>query len=439
MVHRVLIALALALGVLASCYEAGHYRCAHDEQCIYSGAQGRCESIGYCSYGRDTCESGRVWGPYAGDGLAGDCLVSPDDGGATADGDEPDVAACEGWIPGEWRRRIPLQLVADERFADLADFPALVVLDPQRIDYDHAGRDGGDLQFADADGNPLPHEIDRWSSGDLSHVWVRLDRYAPADGPIYLYYDRPASSGDANATAPDVWRAGFASVWHLGNELADASGHDRALAANPTVAVSGTIGESSRFEADDDEGPRITAAERTGDLGSPFADETTVTMWVRALSGGTDFAAGTLFDASMVGAGVGGITATISEDLELCLVRGYNGIAEWCTMEDIVPAAASWHHLAIVMQTQPASVALYVDGMQRSTGTFGSADGLPAPVDTLPLYLGNDGSTFSPYAGDLDEVRLAGVKRSPAWIAAEFAAGTDALFEYGEEEHCQPQ
>jgi hypothetical protein len=74
-------ALALVAGLAAlvgSCWDTT-YHCTRDDQCVLDGVQGRCESIGACSFPSDTCPSGRVYGDHA--SLAGTCappIDSPD-------------------------------------------------------------------------------------------------------------------------------------------------------------------------------------------------------------------------------------------------------------------------------------------------------------------------------------------------------------------------
>ncbi|MBQ6136486.1 MAG: DUF2341 domain-containing protein, partial [Kiritimatiellae bacterium] len=59
----------------------------------------------------------------------------------------------------------------------LTDFPVLVKLSTAISGFsyaDFARPNGGDLRFADANGNLLPHEIDTWNSNGVSTVWVKV-------------------------------------------------------------------------------------------------------------------------------------------------------------------------------------------------------------------------------------------------------------------------
>ncbi len=70
-----LLAFAALAAVVASCWDTA-YHCARDQQCVWKGVAGRCESTGYCSFPSDSCVSHRMYGDHS--PLAGSCV--PDDG-----------------------------------------------------------------------------------------------------------------------------------------------------------------------------------------------------------------------------------------------------------------------------------------------------------------------------------------------------------------------
>lgn len=414
-----LIALAIAASH-AGCFDAGSYACDEPGECRYAGVQGRCELNGFCSYPSTDCPSGRLWGPYAGDGLAGDCVdVQAGDGGS-----DP---ACERW-PAGWRRRLPLRYNLDQSFTASPGFPALVVLDPSRIDYAAAAAGGRDVHFTDGDGNPLPRDIDTWVANGTSHVWVRLPWLGPESGLVYLYYDR--DDGD-EADDPAVFDADFHAVWHLGGDRSDASGGGHDLVDDSTLPTEGVAGRASDFVIDDDVGQRITAP-----LGDAFAGTATVTAWIRDAPDPGGFAGGTVFSVGDGALGLEGLAGFVGRDEDagaLCFGRDFGMVARWCTPEDTL-AGSGWHHVAWV--SEPSSATLFVDGTQRTTALGGVE--LEAPVDVagLPLSLGNDVNDARPLAGAIDEFRIATTRRDAEWIRAEALSGTDALFEYGDEQTC---
>ncbi|MBV8650198.1 MAG: MotA/TolQ/ExbB proton channel family protein, partial [Alphaproteobacteria bacterium] len=90
--------------------------------------------------------------------------------------------------------------------------------------------------------------------------------------------------------------------------------------------------------------------------------------------------------------------------------------------------AASWHHLAVTAADQ---VTLYVDGQPRGT----VAAHLPALADKATL--GGDGTGGGPpFVGEIDELEIAKVARSPGFVAASVASQgpNGKLVVYGEDE-----
>ena len=55
------------------------------------------------------------------------------------------------------------------------EFPLLIELTPDRVNYQAAGTDGAQVRFYAEDGTTLlSHEIERWVADGSSHVWVKL-------------------------------------------------------------------------------------------------------------------------------------------------------------------------------------------------------------------------------------------------------------------------
>lgn len=79
-----------ALAVLAGavgCLDPLAYPCTTDNQCVAEGKDGSCHpTLKWCVYDDGDCDSGKRFGPAAGDGLAGDC-VTGDTLGGTAEGE----------------------------------------------------------------------------------------------------------------------------------------------------------------------------------------------------------------------------------------------------------------------------------------------------------------------------------------------------------------
>lgn len=66
--------VALALLGLSACFPSQSYTCVDDEACVSSDDAGTCEASGFCSFPDGDCGTGRRYGDFAGDGLAGLCV-----------------------------------------------------------------------------------------------------------------------------------------------------------------------------------------------------------------------------------------------------------------------------------------------------------------------------------------------------------------------------
>lgn len=102
--------------------------------------------------------------------------------------------------PSEFRKAVEITLGNDLAATEIATgVPALVRLSEtidgfRYTDFSLAG--GGDMMFADANGDPLPHEVDSWDETGTSLVWVKLPSTA-ADTKIV----RPIREAAAPSTA----------------------------------------------------------------------------------------------------------------------------------------------------------------------------------------------------------------------------------------------
>ena len=107
------------------------------------------------------------------------------------------------------------------------NFPLLVRLNEDFFDFSQAKSSGEDIRFS-TNGNPLAYQIESWdAAGGNAIVWVRI--------PIIRGNDQQAIRmhwGNANAPSGSdgerVFRTteGFAGVWHLGDNLKDATSNN---------------------------------------------------------------------------------------------------------------------------------------------------------------------------------------------------------------------
>jgi hypothetical protein len=179
----------------------------------------------------------------------------PEDAGpvpAAPDAAVADTAAStpppQGWWDAKWTKRSKVTVADPELTETLTDFQALVQLGPGAIDYGAAKSNGDDLRFV-ADGQVVPHQIDAWTAGGTSIVWLRLPKLGPGATMLWLYYGNKDAAAPADADVKAVWPAPYTGVWHLSGDAKDstAEGNDGAQMVGGTF-VDGKLGKGLQLD-----------------------------------------------------------------------------------------------------------------------------------------------------------------------------------------------
>lgn len=457
MPRATLVSSLLLASMLGGCMSGGEFTCADDQACAGVGPGARCEANGWCSYEDEACGEGRRYGDHAGDGLGGLCVgEEPATGSASTSGpvstssttvgdptlDGPDASqgasAGPGSSPGTddtgpvlddwwdcgWAARRGLTLDVPATGEVLADVPVLVILDASRIDPSIMADDGRDLRFVADDGvTVLPHELEQWSPEGLSWAWVRVPSLPPGQTRLTLYYGNPAAE-PLDPTA--VW-SGYAGVWHMGFEFADATGNNEPGQGMATT-TDGQAGPAQRFVPPQD-GVAVTVSPALDGL---FAAGGTASAMIRA-SGWGDNGQGLVIGRADSPNGDGGwVLAVDGARQALRFVRGFTmNRRTWYTPDGSLVLHA-WHHVAVVYQDDPvADPAIYIDGVPQSLSAQGMTNGSPDPEQAPTLHIGGvPFTTADTFDGIVDETRLIPVPRSAAWMTVETAALRDELASY---------
>ena len=119
--------------------------------------------------------------------------------------------------------RLQLRFDNTAQAEDLIDFPVLVVLDVDRVDYgdfeNGTGGDGSDIRFVDTDTEQqLAHEIELWNTGGKSYIWVKVPRIdgGVSSDSIHMYYGNPTAGAVQDPGA--VWSE-YELVYHFSNAV----------------------------------------------------------------------------------------------------------------------------------------------------------------------------------------------------------------------------
>jgi hypothetical protein len=344
-----------------------------------------------------------------------------------------------------WKQRMAISIDSTGITEELTNFPLLVTLNPADLDKRACGTGGREMQFRDSDGTTiLAHEVGNWNIVGDSRVWVRVPRI-PAntlDTRIWLYFDNPyASEPDRSG---EVWSNGFLGVWHLDEEepgtYSDATserwdGGPGGGSFTLPAPAEGRIGGAQEFEESTD---AILFPARPGIDLVPF----TFSFWIRPVSlpnGRRLFNKGPLdirsssagpphrlslelgFDDGNPVSNPDSLLLEQPGELEAdaqwywyCLA--WTGTGECGTGDDTLDGAHVYRNGVLRSGNR---------GVQRDgTGAYSGDEGDPA-------YLGNRAWNNGAILGRLDEVRLSGVRRSPAWILAEYRSMTGTLATLG--------
>ncbi len=313
----------------------------------------------------------------------------------------------------------------------LVDFPVIVMLDRDRINYSVTQADGADLRFVDEDGTVLSHEIETWQRDGVSAVWVRLPRVEPNSLKTITYFygssvAKPASDGTK------VFSADYEAVYHFADSLAEErvihdvfARHDgqpsSAISTNSDIA--GRIGRGLVLSG----GGRVDLP----GLATANISAFTLELWVRDTAPRPnarlicrDSAANPQqpvaclglddgrFQMSLTTTGPGGRFDSVSDGQNLS-----NG---------------DWRSVAVVWDARTQRLRGFVDGFALTPdGT--SFGGTLVAESVLPWVLGGGGSgAVTGFAGAIDEVRISLVARSPQWLLA--TGWSDTLTTYGREQ-----
>lgn len=284
--------------------------------------------------------------------------------------------------------------------------PALLVRLASDFAFAAAKEDGSDLRFVSADHKTvLPSHIERWD-GLLNEaiVWVKLpDLKSGAATDLWLYYGNPAAepANDPKGT----YDAGTVSVYHFSESSgAPADSSPSGVSAEGTVVPVATalIGGGARFT-----GQNSLTVPANPALGWTEGGGLTLSVWVKPATLGPNaiiFSRRENINAFLLGI-----------DSGIPFVSITTGAGTQRTPNAAPLAVGIWHHLAVTVLN--GTTTLYLNG--EPYGTLSA--GIPGMGSLMTI--GKDfpmGENVAGYAGELDELTVSNVTRSPG--AVKFAA-----------------
>jgi glucose/arabinose dehydrogenase len=321
------------------------------------------------------------------------------------------------WLDPAWPVRRSIAPDSSGQTETLVDFPVLVHLDPTRIDYPLARPDGADLRFSDGFGNPLAHEIESWTPGGDSYIWVKLPAVVGGGSadPFYLYYGNPGATRAEDPAA--VWSEGYVGVWHLHDDLLDSSASGADATNQGSTDAAGAIGGGQHFDGSAwiDAGTD-PALELTGSA--------TLEAWI-AIDDPDQVGAPRVLSKKNAWNGPAGFNLEYKPSENNLTSVGSGGDY---ARADGIDLDSGWHYVGASITG--GAGAMYVDGVDQTTDSTLS----PLVADAQPLHIGRRSGGGDHFLGRIDEVRISNVARSADWWAAQHLSMADTYLGFGPEE-----
>ena len=377
------------------------------------------------------------------------------------------------WLPGtaqawwndDWSYRKPITVDAGTDGAgvssEVKELPVLIRLHEGIFNFTDAQPDGSDLRFiAGDDKTPLTFHVEKFDPAfNLAYAWVQIPELSP-DTPqkIYMYYGNPKAE-PAGAPA-ETYGSSQTAVYHFNStdRQRDVTQYKNNPSQSLTTSDGGLIWYQGRIGGS---GALVVPASPSTAVAAGGAF--TWSTWVKLDDESTQ--SGQLMNKSFSG----GSLAVVVEQGSPYLSLTQNATSQ-TTSPSFPIKDGSWHHIAVVGNGQ--NVTLYVDGRagqplattlpalngqftvggQKVAGAGASAPGEAAAEDVQgtdtaagdePAADTADGDgapadsataiTAAGLSGYVDEVNIAKVARSPAWLALEVnnRGSENTLLTYG--------
>ncbi|MFO0864999.1 MAG: DUF2341 domain-containing protein [Gemmataceae bacterium] len=286
--------------------------------------------------------------------------------------------------------------------ASVENFPLLVRLHQDFFDFSQANPNGSDVRFSSATGEPLAYQIEEWNAPKgAASIWVRVPKIAGnSRQQIKLHWGNPGAKSESNGKAVFNESNGYLTVSHMGPAAKDEVGIVE-LQDTGTTSVPGVVGAARHFPGQ----KGIFCGDKIGGYPTDASSHTTE-AWFRAekpnsyvVAWGNEQAQGKVVMCYRSPPHV----------IMDCYFSGGN-VAGKSTL-----SKSEWVHVAHTYEK--GASCLYVNGVLDGINTSKSAPlHLKSPSR---LWIGGWYHNYS-FVGDIDEVRISKVVRSPDWIRLQY-------------------
>lgn len=323
------------------------------------------------------------------------------------------LAACLGpFLPlqaedySAWSGHGSVWLLTDKEGANLPatavvkEFPVVLRLHGDTFPFASAQSKGEDLRVTDATGRSLALEIESWDkAAGEAVIWVRVPEIRGAmRQELKLHWGNPQAKSVSDGSKVFSRDNGYLSVWHMGQEVKDVVGTLPSKVVG-TKPIEGLIGGARTFAGKEGvfSGDKIT--------GYPTdASSHTTSAWIKPTrSNSTIIAWG-----NEAGGRGSKVRFQLRAPQHLHIDSNFSDVDGPSNL-----APDEWHYVTHTYDKNDGR--LYLNGQ---------LDGKASPTLNIKsparLWIGGWYDVYS-YEGDMDEVRVSSVARSPDWIKLEYA------------------
>jgi autotransporter-associated beta strand protein len=306
--------------------------------------------------------------------------------------------------------RMPITFTGYTGTETLVNYPALVKLNETVTNFNYSQflspTSGRDLRFTDGTGTrELNYEIEQWTVGGDSFVWVKVPELASTNTTIWAMWGDPARvAAPAYTTNGATWSANFLAVWHLHavtniNQFQDSTPNAFHGTNLGVVAASGRIGGAQDFTG----ARRVDVSALSFDGQWNSRRSYTFEFWVKSPQTTTR---GYLFDA------LTGRLIPMWNEPAAGQIGYYDGVYRGGLGSGL--NNDQWQHLAFVFDGHAPTGTLYANGVALGSLPY-------SPVNLLGTKsLGSAYNGFTqPFDGLMDEARVTFGTRSADWIRAD--------------------
>jgi len=278
------------------------------------------------------------------------------------------------------------------------DFPVLVRLDKDFFDFSQAKPGGEDLRFS-AEGKPLAYQVEEWNAGQgAASIWVRIPLIkGNTRQKLDLHWGKPDAASESNGGAVFNASNGYASVWHLGEEVKDEVGTLESEDKG-TTTIPGMIGLARHFPGK----MGVFCGDKIPDYPSGDGSHSTE-AWFRAEGSNS-----TIIGWGNEGGNRGSkVRMQFRSPPHVHIDSDFSDVDGKSTLP-----MGEWIHVVHTYSSKDGK--LYING---------ELDGASDPLLNIKspgrLWIGGWYNNYD-FVGDIDEVRVSRVARSADWVRLQY-------------------